>query len=128
MYALVSDAWFTFVLTDPPKSRRAKVSKSGIMHHVSSWLSNVLCSSKMTFQIASKCVQQLPSLFSHFQGKDGLRHALLITTCTDFLIAVSNIFSNSHRMHTYSVLVFIISLHFQIVLNTVGMHYLPSLF
>ena len=81
----------------------------------------------MAFQRASKC-----NNYCHYFHISRERMAYVklpvITTCTDFLIAVSNIFSNSDRMHTYSVLVFIISLHFQIVLNTVGMHYLPSLF
>ena len=33
MYVLVYDAWFTFAIADPPKSRRAKVSKSVRIHH-----------------------------------------------------------------------------------------------
>ena len=94
------------------------VSYCDIVHHLSSLFSNLSLLLQIIVSNSVK-MQQSPSLFSHFQGKDGLRHAPLITTCTDFLIAVSNIFSNSDRMHTYSVLVFIFSLQFQIVSNTV---------
>ena len=69
---------------------------------------NFLCSSEMAFQRASKC-----NNYCHYFHISRERMAYVklpvITTCTDFLIAVSNIVSNSDIIHASLFSLFLFS-------------------